>query len=336
MLANALVVMPFLNNYLPAKVYSNFYEDRSLIRKNHQEKVSGIYLFFNLQDVTKCYVGQSSNIIGRFNNYLNNSFLQAHKNSNAPFIKALLKYGQSGFGVIILEYVPVRKLSEREIYWIFKLDPYYNVTSGGVTGSTGFLHTQETKDLLRENRLGTKHSKETKALISNALSGLNNPFFNKTHSAESLIAISNTKSTGLVYVYDLFWKLLLVVSSKKMLSVKTQSIFATITSCIKSGDLFRGGWYFTSLPLSDNLTCLIDNQDSVEANALFDNIKSSAHIRKAVFVFDASTHEYIRIYNGVMECAGDLKISHNTIKKAMSTNISIDQYIFSGHRINKP
>lgn len=87
----------FLADFTPAKVYKNFYEDRAIIRQDHKGKVSGIYLFFNLQDITKCYVGQSINIVGRLNNYLNNAFLNGHKNSKSPFIKALLKHGQSNF-----------------------------------------------------------------------------------------------------------------------------------------------------------------------------------------------------------------------------------------------
>ena len=37
-------------------------------------------------------------------NYLNNSFLSQTKNSNMPITKALLKYGQQNFAVLIIEY----------------------------------------------------------------------------------------------------------------------------------------------------------------------------------------------------------------------------------------
>ena len=154
----------FLGGFVPAKVYSNFYEDRSVIRKDHKGKVSAIYLFYNLQDITKCYKGQSSNVLGRFNHYLNNAYLKGHKNSNAPFIKALLKHGQSGFNLIILEYVSREDLSKREIYWITVLKPYYNVLSGGVTGFTGYTHSLETKNKIRVMRQDAKHSEETKTL----------------------------------------------------------------------------------------------------------------------------------------------------------------------------
>lgn len=191
-----------LGGFIPAKQYANFYECRSAIRKELKGKGSAIYLFYNLNDITKCYVGQSSNVLGRINNYLNNAFLNGHKNSNSP--KALVKHGQSGFGFIILEYVPVADLGMREIHWIALLKPYYNVLSGGVTGSLGFVHSQETKDKLRAMRLGATHSEESKALISSALMGSNNPFFGATHTPENLLAISVGKTTGVVYVYNLF------------------------------------------------------------------------------------------------------------------------------------
>lgn len=322
-----------LAGFTPVKVYQNFHEDRAIIRRDHKGKVSGIYLFFNLQDITKCYVGQSSNILGRFNNYLNNAFLNGHKNSNSPFIKALLKHGQSNFGLIILEYVEQDKLGEREIFWINLLNPFYNVLSGGTTGTTGFKHSTSIKEILRLMRLGAKHSEETKALIAKSLTGSDNPFYGQTHTAESLLAISNAKSTGRVYVYNSTWKLLVVVSSIKMLSMKVNSNHSTITSYIASGDLFRGEWYFTDKQVTIADVAKYSNQESQEALDLFNHIKESIHIRKAVFLLDAESKEYIRSYNSVMECAKDLKISHNTVKALMSVNGQVGSYILSAHRL---
>lgn len=161
------------------------------------------------------------------------------------------------------------------------------------------------------------------------------------HKPASLIAISNSKSTGQVFVYNLFWELLLIVSSTGMLAAQIESNFYTIKSSVRSGTLFRGNWYFTNSLVGESVVPKY-NQDSEEAQALYSTIKRSKHIRKAVFVFNADTFEYISTYNGVIECAKDLKISHNTIKKAMAsgssiqTNTRVRSYIFSAHRINKP
>lgn len=101
--------------FAPVKVYDNFYSDRAEIRNNHKN-VPAIYMFTHVTDSSKTYIGQSSHLTGRINNYLNQSFLLGHKNSNSPFIKALLKYGPSSFTFSILEYVSVEELGPREIH----------------------------------------------------------------------------------------------------------------------------------------------------------------------------------------------------------------------------
>jgi group I intron endonuclease len=117
----------------PVKIYPNFYSDRDKIRKDHKgKKYSGIYLFINLEGANylKMYVGQSKNILGRMNNYLNHSYLKDRKNKQ-PFPKALLKHGTDNFTLIIIEYVARDLLNVREIFWIALLHPYYNILKGG-------------------------------------------------------------------------------------------------------------------------------------------------------------------------------------------------------------
>jgi group I intron endonuclease len=62
----------------------------------------------------------------------------------------------------------------RETYWITKLLPYYNVLKQGYS-SLGYKHTEETRELLSNLAKSRIHSDETKALISKALTGENNP-----------------------------------------------------------------------------------------------------------------------------------------------------------------
>ena len=50
------------------------------------------------------------------NNYLNNTYLKNRKNNNMPIVQALL--GQENFAVLIVEYVNIENLSERETYYI--------------------------------------------------------------------------------------------------------------------------------------------------------------------------------------------------------------------------
>jgi len=66
-----------------------------------------------------------------------------------PIVKALLKYDQSNFSLLILEYVNPTYLTSRETYYITALMPYYNVLKQGYS-SLGYKHTEETKELLSE------------------------------------------------------------------------------------------------------------------------------------------------------------------------------------------
>jgi group I intron endonuclease len=71
-----------------------------------QKNKTGVYILVNLVNGHN-YVGSSVNLAGRMRNYLNNAFLIEKKNSNMPIVKALLKYGQDNFAVLIVEYTEI-------------------------------------------------------------------------------------------------------------------------------------------------------------------------------------------------------------------------------------
>jgi hypothetical protein len=54
----------------------------------------------------------------------------------------------------------------------------------------GYKHTEETKKLLSELAKNRTHSEKTKGLIARAVTGENNPFYNKRHSIESKLRIN--------------------------------------------------------------------------------------------------------------------------------------------------
>ena len=70
--------------------------------------------------------------------------------------------------------------------------PYYNVLKQGYS-SLGYKHTEETKSLLSQLANNRVHSDKTKGLIARAITGENNPFYNKSHSIESKIRIIEAK-----------------------------------------------------------------------------------------------------------------------------------------------
>jgi len=118
-----------------------------------------------------------------------------------PIVKALLKYGQNKFAVLIVEYVDVKELNIRETFFITKLLPYYNVLKEGYS-SIGYKHKEVTKQMLSELAKNRKHYDQTKNLISRTLIGENNPFYNKTHSIESKLRMIDALSAYSVYVYN--------------------------------------------------------------------------------------------------------------------------------------
>lgn len=278
------------------------------------------------------YVGQSKNILGRMNNYLNNYDLKAHKNKQ-PFPKALLKHGTDNFCLVIIEYLPLGMLDDREVLWITLLRPYYNILKGGQQKEKEYFHSKDTIEKLKEKAKGRILSAKPKVLISISTSGSNNPFFGLTHKRSTLNLISVANSAGAVYIYNKFKVLLFILSSVKLLAYRIDSTSLTITNTIKDYSLFRGGLYFTLKPFSPTDVPVISESNIKGLNDLTDQIKSSKHIRKAVFVFDKETLELLNTYVGVMECAKDLKISHTTIAKFIDKGEHYKAYLFSSHRL---
>ena len=221
----------------PLIVYDNLKEDRVKILKEQKDK-SGVYCLINKVN-GHSYVGSSINLTSRMKNYLNNTFLKSKQNNNIPIVKALLKYDQSNFTLLIIEHVEAQFLLVRETYFITLVMPYYNVLKQGYS-SLGYKHTKETKELLSELAKNRVHSDVTKGLIAKALTGENNPFYNKSHSIESKVRIIEAKSAYPVYVYNSFKKLLVIFPSVSILAKLIKSNHPTIVDAIKQQGVFRG------------------------------------------------------------------------------------------------
>lgn len=240
----------------PIKIYNNFKEKRLQLIKDQKDK-SGVYCLINLLN-GYIYIGSSVNLAIRMRNYLNTTFLKNKKNKNMPIVKALLKYGQSNFAVLIIENVNIENLSVRETHYIRQLLPYYNVLKQGYS-SLGYKHTEATKQMLSDLAKNRIHSFKTKALITRALIGENNPFYNKNHSIESKLRMIEANSAYSVYIYNSYRKLLVIFPSVKTLAKLINSNHSTIVSYIKNGTLFRGEWYLNNIPFNLTDTPLISN-----------------------------------------------------------------------------
>jgi group I intron endonuclease len=117
--------------------------------------------------------------------------------------------------------------------------PYYNVLKQGYS-SLGYKHTEETKQLLSELAKNRTHSDKTKTLIARALTGENNPFYNKSHSVESKTRMIEANSAYSVYVYNSFRELLVIFPSVKTLAQLIKSNHSTLVKTIKEETIFRG------------------------------------------------------------------------------------------------
>lgn len=129
----------------------------------------------------KIYIGQAQNILNRFNEH--------RRNRNGHLIyrdcilyRAIKKYGWDKFEISVLEKVDdFEQLNECEIFWINKLNPEYNMKEGGDC-ARGWNHTEEAKKKMSETKskmylgennpfYGKTHSEETKEKIRQARLG---------------------------------------------------------------------------------------------------------------------------------------------------------------------
>ena len=78
----------------------------------------------------KFYIGKTTKSIQeRFNRHRYN-----HQGQKTYLYNSMRKYGFDNFQIEVLE--ETQNLNEREIYWIEKLSPHYNMTRGGDGGDT--------------------------------------------------------------------------------------------------------------------------------------------------------------------------------------------------------
>jgi len=317
-------------NVLPIKIYKNFKEDKVTILKEQKDK-SGVYCLVNNIN-GHLYIGSSINLASRMKNYLTTTFLKSRQNSNMPIVKALLKYDQSNFSLWIIEYVTPEFLTERETFFITQVIPYYNVLKQGYS-SLGYKHTEETKKLLSELAKNKVHSEKTKGLIARALTGENNPFYNKSHSVESKVRMIEANSKYPVYLYDSFKKLVILFPSVLTLAKLIQSNHSTLVEVIKNQEIFRGEWYISNIPYNLFDSPII-NGESKEYEELIVAMNNQRDIRKAVFVYDADK-KFLAKYEGVTKAQKELNINHSTIKKYAKIGSLYNGYIFSYERLHK-
>lgn len=80
------------------------------------------------------YIGKSINPKERFYKHKYNA---SKTNSQTYLYRAMRKYGIDNFSMMILdEAITLKELNDKEVLWIKKLNPKYNMTKGGDGGDT--------------------------------------------------------------------------------------------------------------------------------------------------------------------------------------------------------
>ncbi len=130
-------------------------------------KISGIYMIRSCMN-GKIYIGSAKDLFLRMHvhksqlngKYHPNIHLQRHKN----------KYGINDLMFFLIEYCDLENIVEREQYWMDILKPEFNIMPRA--GSHfGFKLSDESKEKIRQAKLGKKASGETKQKMSKAHKG---------------------------------------------------------------------------------------------------------------------------------------------------------------------
>lgn len=124
---------------------------------------SGIYKIVSPKG--RVYVGQSTNIEKRHNNY--NSKGQIRLNNSFK------KYGRENHIFSVLEYCPIEFLDERENYYMELLDCCNSENGLNLMRPNGGIkkHCEESNEKNRQSHLGKKATEETKQLLSKIRKG---------------------------------------------------------------------------------------------------------------------------------------------------------------------
>lgn len=124
----------------------------------------------------KIYIGIASNLRTRKSRHK----FSAVNNDYQKFYKAIRKYGFDSVDWYIIDRSDCSfELRELEKFYIQLFDTYkngYNMTLGG-DGWYGRHHSKKTKEILRNQKLGTKLSDETKKRMSESRSGSKHPLY---------------------------------------------------------------------------------------------------------------------------------------------------------------
>jgi group I intron endonuclease len=188
----------------------------------------------------KIYIGITSQGAGvRYYKHLSDAL----HGSPFPIHNALRKYGKENFTLEIIELCETSEiLKEREKYWIAFYNSTnreigYNMTEGG-NGTFGRLHSEETKEKIRQKALGRKASEETKRKLSQIYKQ------NYSEAHRKAVAESNAKRTKAILMFDRQNNLIKEYPSLKLAASENHLHVDTIRNIAKGKSNGSGEYIF--------------------------------------------------------------------------------------------
>ena len=132
-------------------------------------KRTGIYKIQSIKKPERIYIGSALNIFRRWAQHADDLRKNAHTNSKLQ--RHYNKYGQHDLQFSILVGCDDENLIPNEQFFIDAYNPYFNMCKVAMS-SLGIKRSDETKERIRQVRLGSKSSDEAKFNVSKALKGV--------------------------------------------------------------------------------------------------------------------------------------------------------------------
>jgi group I intron endonuclease len=168
-------------------------------------KLGGIYIFWLLEDPTKCYIGSAQDLKKRFKAHYN-----LNRKSHQKFYNTVKKYSWSNFGFQIIELINNKNnnlLLFKEQFWlnvIFDCPCYgkNNILNllKNANNWSGYKHSEESKMKMRLKKINIKLTDEHKTKISLGKISDKHYYFGKKRNSETIKKMSDSAK--------LAWKIL--------------------------------------------------------------------------------------------------------------------------------
>lgn len=209
---------------------------------------SGVYgLINNINGNT--YIGSGVDLYNRLRDYHQPWYLASR--TNLVIVRAINKYGIDNFTLVVLEFTNPEQVVASEQIWIDSYNPEYNV-SPTASSTLGLLHTELSKQNIKEKMTGKPRSQEVRDAMSVRQTGSGNTFFGKTHRDESK-ALLRTAALARDILPKPGYSVTVIdtILDNKPLSYKSLREAERALKCTRrsltnnNGKLFRGRYFIT-------------------------------------------------------------------------------------------